>query len=49
MDYPEREGLKIVLDFVERHNKFDKEKDVAAAAADLETFLQAEITKAHSY
>ena len=27
--------LKLILDFVERHNKQDKEKDVAEAAARL--------------
>ena len=33
------DALRIVLDFVERTNKMDKEREVAQAAADIETWL----------
>jgi hypothetical protein len=37
MDY--KEELRIVLDFVERHNKHDAEPDVAEAALQLQILL----------
>ena len=33
------ENLKIVLDFVERYNKQDKEKDAAEAASEIERII----------
>jgi hypothetical protein len=38
MNAQEKEALRVVLDFVERHNKQDKEKEVAEAAVILMNF-----------
>ena len=42
MNNEEKEALKIVLDYVERWNKKDEEKDVANAAALLEGYIYQE-------
>lgn len=36
----QKANLKIVLDYVERYNKFDEDIEVAHAHHDLETLLQ---------
>lgn len=42
-EFEKVQALQIVLDFVERHNKFDKELDVAEAAAVLQELLTVDI------
>lgn len=48
MEYPERQDLKLILQYVEDWNKKDENMEVSTAAAELQEWLdnlEAEITK----